>query len=68
MLLTGEFTFVVHIYVCNVSKLRARQYRVNALPYCFYLAPLTSSVGLSGRMRITFVVNNHIVVVHLRCP
>ena len=51
MLLTGQYTFAVHIYVCNVPKLRARQYKVSAFPYCFYLAPLTSSVGLSGQFQ-----------------
>ena len=69
MLLTGQYTFAVHIYVCNVPKLRTRQYRVSAFAYCCYLAPLTISWPVRAiSMRITFVVNNHIVVIHLRHP
>ena len=48
MFLTGQY-IVVHIHVCNTSKLRARHHRVSAFPYCFNLAPLTSSDGLSRR-------------------
>ena len=39
MLLTGQYTFVVHIYVCKVCKLRARQYRASAFVDCFFSLP-----------------------------
>ena len=61
-LLTGQYTSAVHIYVCNVSKLPARQYRVSAFPYWFILRWPVRAISIG----ITFVVNNHIVVVHLR--
>ena len=47
MPLTGQYAVAVHMYVCNVPKLRARQYRVSVFPYCCYLAPLTSSAVLA---------------------
>ena len=61
MHLTGQYTFAVHNYVCNVPKLCARQYRVSAFPYCFYLAPLTSSWPVRA-------ISMRIVVAHLRHP
>ena len=51
MLLVGQYNFDMHIYVRIVPKLLARQYMVCAFPYCFYLAPLTSSVGLLGQFQ-----------------